>query len=75
MPGAAAGQARDLQTGRRIPRVRVVAAGLQGLPGADQVPEYVVKYAERIGANFGTASQFAALFPDAVIITPHRLHA
>ena len=26
-------------------------------------------------ANFGTASQFTALFPEALIITPHRLHA
>jgi hypothetical protein len=44
-------------------------------PAADQVPEYVVKYAERIGANFGTASQFAALFSEALIVTPHRLYA
>jgi hypothetical protein len=27
------------------------------------------------GALFGTASRFAALFPEALIITPHRLHA
>jgi hypothetical protein len=35
----------------------------------------MVKYAERIGANFGTVSKFAALFPEAVVITPHRLYA
>jgi hypothetical protein len=39
------------------------------------VPEYVMKYAERIGANFGTASQLAAQFPEALIITPRRLYA
>jgi len=39
------------------------------------VPEYVVKYAERIAALFGTPTQFAALYPEALIITPHRLHA
>jgi hypothetical protein len=46
----------------------------------DSVPvwflrQYVVKYAERIGALFGTASQFAELYPEALIITPGRLHA
>jgi hypothetical protein len=35
----------------------------------------VIKYTERIGALFGTASRFAAMFPEALIITPHRLHA
>jgi PPOX class probable F420-dependent enzyme len=48
---------------------------IDGFPAADQVPEYVVKYAERIGAMFGTASQFATLFPEALIITPYRLRA
>jgi PPOX class probable F420-dependent enzyme len=61
--------------GRDIIRIEGTAEHIPGFPAADQVPEYVVKYAERIGANFGTASQFAAQFPEAVIITPHRLYA
>jgi PPOX class probable F420-dependent enzyme len=61
--------------GRDIIRIDGTAEHVPGFPAADQVPEYAVKYAERIGANFGTASQFAVLFPEAVIITPHRLYA
>ena len=38
-------------------------------------PRYAVKYAERIGAMFGTSRQFAELFSEALIITPSRLHA
>jgi PPOX class probable F420-dependent enzyme len=44
-------------------------------PPADQVPEYVAKYVERIAAIFGTAERFAELFSEAVVITPTRLHA
>ena len=61
--------------GRDVIRIDGTAEHVPGFPAADQVPEYVVKYAERIGALFGTAPQFAALFPEALIITPHRLHA
>jgi PPOX class probable F420-dependent enzyme len=61
--------------GRDIIRIDGTAEHIPGFPAADQVPEYVAKYAERIGAMFGTASQFAALFSEALIITPHRLHA
>lgn len=61
--------------GRDIIRIEGTAEHVPGYPAADQVPEYVAKYAERIGANFGTASRFAELFPEALIITPHRLHA
>ena len=61
--------------GRDIIRVEGTAEHVPGFPAADQVPEYVVKYAERIGAIFRTPSQFAALYSEALIITPHRLHA
>jgi PPOX class probable F420-dependent enzyme len=61
--------------GRDIIRIDGTAEHVPGFPAADQQPEYVTKYAERIGAMFGTASQFAALFSEALIITPHRLHA
>jgi PPOX class probable F420-dependent enzyme len=61
--------------GRDIIRVDGTAEHVPGFPPADQVPPYVAKYAERIGANFGTAADFAALYPEALIITPRRLHA
>jgi PPOX class probable F420-dependent enzyme len=61
--------------GRDVIRIEGTAQHVPGFPAADQVPEYAAKYAERIGAMFGTASRFAALFPEALIITPHRLHA
>ena len=61
--------------GRDIIRIDGTAEHVPGFPAADQVPEYVVKYAERIGALFGTPSQFAALYSEAVIITPRRIYA
>jgi PPOX class probable F420-dependent enzyme len=61
--------------GRDIIRIDGTAEHVPGFPAADQVPEYAVKYAERIGALFGTPSRFAAQFSEALIITPHRLHA
>ncbi len=61
--------------GRDIIRIDGTAEHVPGFPAADQVPEYVAKYAERIGANFGTAARFAELFPEALIITPDRLYA
>jgi PPOX class probable F420-dependent enzyme len=61
--------------GRDVIRLDGTAEHAPGFPPADQVPEFVVKYAERIGAIFGTPSRFAALYSEALIITPHRLHA
>jgi PPOX class probable F420-dependent enzyme len=61
--------------GRDIIRVDGTAEHVPGFPPADQVPQYAVKYAERIGVMFGTAARFAARFPEALVITPRRLHA
>ena len=61
--------------GRDIIRIDGAAEHVPGFPRADQVPEYAAKYAERIGANFGTAARFAEMFPEALIITPRRLYA
>lgn len=61
--------------GRDIIRIDGTAEHVPGFPPAHQVPEYVAKYSERIGANFGTAARFAEKFSEALIITPQRLHA
>jgi PPOX class probable F420-dependent enzyme len=61
--------------GRDVIRLEGTAARRPDLPPADQVPEYVAKYVERIAAIFGTAERFAELFSEALVITPTRLHA
>ena len=61
--------------GRDIIRIDGTAEHVPGFPRADQVPQYAAKYAERIGANFGTPARFAEMFPEALIITPGRLYA
>jgi PPOX class probable F420-dependent enzyme len=61
--------------GRDIIRIEGTAEHVPGFPAADQVPAYAAKYAERIGALFGAASQFAAQYSEALIITPNRLYA
>jgi PPOX class probable F420-dependent enzyme len=61
--------------GRDVIRVRGIARQVDDIAPAHQNPQYVVKYAERIGALFGTAEQFAASFSAAVLITPNRLWA
>ncbi|MBF6209452.1 TIGR03667 family PPOX class F420-dependent oxidoreductase [Nocardia puris] len=60
--------------GRDIVRVEGTAARAEGVPPAHEEPRYAAKYAERIGAMFGTPEAFGTLFTEAVIITPHRLH-
>jgi len=59
--------------GRDIIRIEGVAERGVDVPPADQQPQYAAKYAERIGAMFGTPRQFAELFSEALIITPRRL--
>jgi len=61
--------------GRDIIRFEGTAEHLPGHPRADQVPAYVAKYTERIGAIFGTPERFADAFSEAIVITPTRLHA
>jgi PPOX class probable F420-dependent enzyme len=61
--------------GRDIIRIDGTAEHADDVPPADQQPQYAAKYAERIGANFGTAREFAELFSEALIITPRRLRA
>ena len=61
--------------GRDIIRLDGTAQQVDDVPPADQNRQYVAKYTERIGAIFGTADRFAALFSAAVVITPTRLWA
>jgi PPOX class probable F420-dependent enzyme len=59
--------------GRDIIRLDGIAQQVYDVPPADQTPQYAVKYAERIGALFGTADKFAARFSAAIVITPTRI--
>jgi PPOX class probable F420-dependent enzyme len=61
--------------GRDVIRLDGTAEQTMGIPSAADNEQYVAKYTERIGAMFGTADRFAALFSDAVVITPSRLWA
>ena len=61
--------------GRDIIRIDGAAKHVDDVPPADRQPLYSAKYAERIGAMFGTPRQFAELFSEALVITPSRLHA
>jgi PPOX class probable F420-dependent enzyme len=59
--------------GRNIVRMEGIASVVHDEPAADQQPEYLAKYIERIGTIFGTPERFAELFSVAVIITPTKL--
>ena len=61
--------------GRDIIRLEGTAVSVPDHASADRVPEYAAKYAERIGAIFGTVERFAEAFSEAVVITPRKLHA
>ena len=73
-PNVASGARRHRHRPRHHPH-RGHGRPSTGHPPADQVPEYAAKYAERIGAIFGTVERFAAAFSEAIVITPRRLHA
>ena len=59
--------------GRDIIRFVGTATHAVGHPRADEVPEYVSKYVERIAAIFGTPERFGAAFSEAIVITPTKL--
>jgi PPOX class probable F420-dependent enzyme len=61
--------------GRDVIRVHGTAQQVDAIPPAHENPEYVVKYAERIGTLFGTAHNFATAFSVPLLITPTRLWA
>ncbi|MFF0527424.1 TIGR03667 family PPOX class F420-dependent oxidoreductase [Nocardia amikacinitolerans] len=61
--------------GRDIVRLEGTAVLAPDLPPADREPRYTAKYAERIGAMFGTPAEFATMFSAALVITPRRLHS
>jgi PPOX class probable F420-dependent enzyme len=61
--------------GRDIIRIDGTAVRAPEHPPADRVPAYAAKYAERIGAIFGTVERFAEGFSEPILITPSRLHA
>jgi PPOX class probable F420-dependent enzyme len=61
--------------GRDIIRLDGIAQQVDDIAPADQTQQYAVKYAERIGALFGTADKFAAQFSVAIVITPTRVWA
>ena len=61
--------------GRDVIRIEGTAQHADDASPADQEPQYAAKYAERIGAMFGTAQRFAELFSQALIVTPGRLYA
>jgi PPOX class probable F420-dependent enzyme len=60
--------------GRDVVRMEGIAAVAHDQPAANEHPAYSAKYAERIGAMFGTPERFAELFSTAVIITSTKLH-
>ncbi|MGH9132875.1 MAG: pyridoxamine 5'-phosphate oxidase family protein, partial [Ilumatobacteraceae bacterium] len=61
--------------GRDVIRIEGTAVLATDHPAAANVPEYVAKYVERIGAIFGTPERFSEAFSEAIVITPSRLHS
>jgi PPOX class probable F420-dependent enzyme len=61
--------------GRDIIRIDGEAREAPEVSPADKEPRYRAKYAERIGAMFGEAERFGAMFSVPLLITPRRLRA
>jgi PPOX class probable F420-dependent enzyme len=59
--------------GRDVIRLAGVARHDPAVPPAHRNPDYVAKYAERIGAMFDTPERFGALFTSPIVIAPDRI--
>ena len=59
--------------GRNIVRIEGTAKPGDDEASADQQPDYLAKYTERIGALFDTPERFAELFSMAIVITKTKL--
>jgi PPOX class probable F420-dependent enzyme len=59
--------------GRDIIRLAGVARHDPTVPPAERNPDFVAKYAERIGAMFDTPERFGALFSSPVVIAAERI--
>jgi PPOX class probable F420-dependent enzyme len=59
--------------GRDVVRVEGRARIDHTVPPADQVPAYTAKYAERIGALFDSAADFARMFSVPIVIEPTKI--
>jgi PPOX class probable F420-dependent enzyme len=66
----------DTALGTDVVRVEGTAKHVPDYPPAFEVQAYVAKYGEHIAsAGFGTPERFSAMFSEAIVITPTRLHA
>lgn len=66
----------ETASGSDVVRVEGTAEHVPDHPPAFDVEEHVAKYGEHIAsAGFGTPERFAAMFSEAIVITPTRLHA
>jgi PPOX class probable F420-dependent enzyme len=66
----------ETASGTDVIRIEGTAEHVPDHPPAFDVEAYVAKYGEHIAtAGFGTPERFAAMFSEAIVITPTGLHA